>query len=245
VIPAPPPRRSALKLVEVVGVTVRRRGRAVLDGVSFTVEEGEILGLVGPPGSGKTACLDCLSGVVAPVDGRLIFDGREVTGAPRRHLARAGIARALFRAAAIPRRTVLDNVMIAAASPSCGPAARLLGPFRSRARGQALDVLARVELAGVAARPAGLLPPAMRKRLEIARALATRPRLLLLDDPLAGLGPDDAAGVGGLVAGLRADGLTLVLAARRIPEPGLVDRTVALRHGRVVASGARVRRAAG
>jgi ABC-type branched-subunit amino acid transport system ATPase component len=235
------PRISALTLVEVVGVTVRYRRRAALDAVSFTVREGEIVGLLGPAGAGKTACLDCLAGAVAPSAGRIIFDGHEVTGAPRRDLVRAGIARAQPLGAGRSRRSVANEVMVAAGRARYGGAAPLLARLDPRHRGAAQTLLARVGLAEAARERAAALPVVMRRRLEIARALAARPRLLLLDEPMAGLSAPEAAAVAALVADLRADGLTVVLAARRAPEAGLIDRAVALSQGRVVAPAAAAR----
>ncbi len=229
------PRRSALTLVEVVGVTLRYRRRLALDAVSFTVREGEILGLLGPAGAGKTACLDCLSAAVTPAAGRIIYDGHEVTGASHRDLVRAGIARVQPLSPAASGRSALDELKVAAGRRRYGRAAPLLARLDPRGRGPAQALLARVGVADSAA-PARRQPLVVRRRLEIARALASRPRLLLLDEPTSGLSADDAAGIGRLLAELRADGLTVVIAARRIAEPGLVDRTVTLQQGRVVPS---------
>src|SRR6185369_10480536 len=101
-----------MRILEVVGLTKRFGGRVALDAVSFTIEEGQILALVGPRGAGKTTCGDCLSGVIPPDTGRIIFDGRELTGGDRHDLARAGLARAFRMAAVFPRLTAADNVAV-------------------------------------------------------------------------------------------------------------------------------------
>ena len=230
---------GAMRLVEVVGLTKRLGGRPALDAASFTVEEGEVLGLLGPAGAGKSTCLGCLTGLLIPDGGRVIFDGRDVTGEAPERLARAGIA----QATALPRRLcrstalgVVDHAVRRARHPGLG---RLLAGWLSPGVGAAaLGLLERVGLAADADRRAGLLAAGPRRRLEVARALAASPRLLLLDEPLAGLSPEEAVGVGELIAGLRRDGLTILLAARRLPAaPGLVDRVVVLDRGAVVAPG--------
>jgi branched-chain amino acid transport system ATP-binding protein len=227
-----------MRLLEVVGLTRRFGAVAALDAVSFTVEEGEIVGLVGPTGSGKTTCFACVSGVVIPDGGRVIFDGRDVTADAPRRVARAGLGHTAPVPRALGWLTALDAVAAArGAERPAGLAARLTGWPRPIGRQTAHALLARVGLAGLAGTRAGALAPGMRRRLELARALASAPRLLLLDGPLAGLSPAEARGLCEALTGLRKEGLTVVLAERQLQAAsGLVDRVVELDRGAVVRS---------
>jgi len=229
-----------MRILEVVGLTKRLGGRVALDAVSFTVEEGQILALVGPRGAGKTTCGDCLSGVILPDTGRVIFDGREMTGVDRHDLARAGLARTFQVAKVFPRLTAADNVAVGFGPHRFPRLAVMLRAWRRAARRpRALALLTRAGLADAADRPAGLLPLGMQKRLEIARALAGRPRLILLDEPFGGLSHADTGAMAELIATLRGEGLTVVLIEHRIDAAiGLADRAVVLDRGIVIASGA-------
>ena len=211
-----------MRILEVVGLTKRFGGRVALDAVSFTAEEGQIFALFGPRGAGKTTCGDCLSGVIPPDTGRIIFDGRELTGGDRHDLARAGLARTFQVANVFPRLAVM-----------------LRAWRRASTRPQALAFLTRAGLADAADQPAGLLPLGMRKRLEIARALAGRPRLILLDEPFGGLSDAETGAMTKLIASLRGEGLTVVLIEHRMDAAmDLADRAVVLDRGTVIAAGA-------
>ncbi len=229
-----------MRILEVVGLTKRFGGRVALDAVSFTAEEGQILALVGPRGAGKTTCGDCLSGVIPPDTGRIIFDGREFTGGDRHDLARAGLARTFQVASVFPRLTAADNVAVGLGRHRFPRLAAMLRAWRRASRRpQALAILTRAGLADAADRPAGLLPLGMQKRLEIARALAGRPRLILLDEPFGGLSDAETGAMTELIATLRGDGLTVVLIEHRMDAAmGLADRAVVLDRGIVIASGA-------
>ncbi len=228
-----------MALLEVAGLTKRFAGLTALDGVSFSVEAGEILGLFGPNGAGKTTCFHCLSGFVPPDAGRVAFDGGDITGGAAHALARAGIARTFQIVRPFRGLSALDNVRVALGHREYAGAAAVLRSWRGPGpRRAALDLLDRVGLAAVAERRAGLLPLGMLKRLEVARALALSPRLLLLDEPLGGLGPDEMAGMATLITSLRAQGLSLVLVEHQMRVAmGLVDRVVVLDHGVVIAEG--------
>jgi ABC-type branched-subunit amino acid transport system ATPase component len=208
--------------------------------VSFTVEEGQILALVGPRGAGKTTCGHCLSGVIPPDTGRIIFDGREMTGVDRHDLARAGLARTFQVARVFPRLTAADNVAVGLGRHRFPRLAVMLRAWRRTSRRpRALALLARAGIADAADRRAGLLPLGTQKRLEIARALAGRPRLILLDEPFGGLSDAEAVSMAELVATLRGEGLTVVLIEHRTEAAiGLADRAVVLDRGIVIASGA-------
>jgi branched-chain amino acid transport system ATP-binding protein len=229
-----------MRILEVVGLTKRFGGRVALDAVSFTAEEGQIFALFGPRGAGKTTCGDCLSGVIPPDTGRIIFDGRELTGGDRHDLARAGLARTFQVANVFPRLTAADNVAIGLGRHRFPRLAVMLRAWRrASTRPQALAILTRAGLADAADQPAGLLPLGMRKRLEIARALAGRPRLILLDEPFGGLSDAETGAMTKLIASLRDEGLTVVLIEHRMDAAmDLADRAVVLDRGTVIAAGA-------
>ena len=229
-----------MRILEVVGLTKRFGGRIALDAVSFTAEEGQILALFGPRGAGKTTCGHCLSGVIRPDTGRIIFDGREFTGGDRHDLARAGLARTFQVAKVFPRLTAADNVAVGLGTHRFPRLAVVLRAWRRASRRpHALAILTRAGLADAADRPAGLLPLGMQKRLEIARALAGRPRLILLDEPFGGLSDAETSAMTELIATLRGEGLTVVLIEHRMDAAiGLADRAVVLDRGIVIASGA-------
>jgi branched-chain amino acid transport system ATP-binding protein len=225
-----------VKILEVVGLTSRVGRVAVLDALSFTLEEGEILALCGPPGSGKTACLRCLGGSLPAESGRLIFDGREVTGLGPRELAQQGLVRAGELPSSPWPLTVADAVALAVRWPRLGAVAAVLAKWPgSRARTRAAALLDRVGLATQARRRRDGLPVAARGRLALAQALALRPRLLLLDDPLGRLPADDRPTVARLIGDIRAQGVSVLLTER---EPAVAkavaDRVATLERGAVI-----------
>lgn len=226
-----------MKILEVVGLTCRVGGVTLLDALSFTLEEGEILALCGPPGSGKTAAVHGLSGGVPAESGRLIFDGREVTGLRPRELAQQGLVRCgLVPAPPWPLRTA-EAVALAVLWPRLGPLAALLAKWPdTRVRSRAAALLARVGLAAQARRRRDDLATIDLERLRLAQALALRPRLLLLDEPLGGLPPDDRPAIAALISDIRASGATVVLTER---EPAVAkavaDRVAVLDRGALIA----------
>ena len=226
-----------MRLVEVVGLTKRYDGVTALDAVSFTVEEGRILGLVGPNGAGKTTVVDCISGFAAPDGGRVIFDGRDVTGQPPHRLARLGIARTFQVARPFAALSAADNVAVALGHGARG---RRGARWRSRpSRREVLAVLERVALGAAADLRADTLGPGGLKRLELARALALHPRLVLLEEAFRGLAAGEIRDAAALVEDLRADGVTVVLVEHGVRHAlALADRAVVLGHGRVIAWGA-------
>ncbi len=228
-----------MRLLEVIGLTKRYAGLTALDAVSFTVEEGTILGLFGPNGAGKTTCFHCLSGFVAPDSGRVIYDGREITTEPAHRLAQRGIARTFQIVKPFRQLTAVENVMVALGHDHYQRLSAILSSWRTSAvRERALHVLERVGLAREADRQAGLLPLGMLKRLEVARALALKPRLLLFDEPLGGLSHEEMTAAAELIRSLRAEGLTVILVEHQMRVAmSLVDRVVVLDHGALIASG--------
>jgi len=228
---------SALLLVE--GLAKRFAGVHALDGVSFAVDVGRILGLFGPNGAGKTTCFNCISGLTTPDAGRVVFDGQDVTGEPLHRMAARGLARTFQIVKPFRALSALDNVLVPLGRARYRGLAALGRPYRTVTTvAEARGLLARVGLAEHAARPAGVLPLGMLKRLEVARALALSPRVLLLDEPLGGLDGDEASAIAALIASLRREGLTIVLVEHhmRLAMP-LVDHVVVLDHGVKIADG--------
>jgi branched-chain amino acid transport system ATP-binding protein len=228
-----------MRILEVVGLTKRFAGLTALDAVSFTVEEGQILGLFGPNGAGKTTCFHCLSGFATPDGGRVIFDGRDITGAAPDRLARAGIARTFQLVTPFRNLTALENVMVGLGHRHYDGVAALTGRSRGGAtRRRALELLGCVGLSTQAERKAGVLTLGMLKRLELARALALEPRLILLDEPLGGLSDEEMREVAALIRSLRERGLTVILVEHQMRiAMTLVDCVIVLDHGALIAAG--------
>ncbi|HEY8531592.1 MAG TPA: ABC transporter ATP-binding protein [Limnochorda sp.] len=218
-----------MALLQASRVTVRFGGLTALNGVDLTVEEGEIVGLIGPNGAGKTTFFNILSGYVRPSSGSLTFMGQDVTGLPPYELARRGVGRTFQIVKPFPHLTVLENVLVGA---------YLRHPDRTGALRWALQVLEQVELADRRDQLASDLTLAGRKRLEIARALATQPRLLLLDEVVAGLNPAEAAQTVELIRRIRDRGITIVMVEHIMQViMGISDRIVVLNHGTKIAEG--------
>ena len=226
-----------MKILEVVGLTCRLGAVAVLDALSFTLEEGEILALCGPAGAGKTACLRCLGGSLPAESGRLIFDGREVTGLGPRELAQQGLVRAGELPSPPWPLTVADAVALAVRWPRLGTVAAVLAKWPGpRARTRVAALLDRAGLSPDARRCRDGLPVAAMGRLALAQALALRPRLLLLDDPLGRLPVDDRPAVARLIGDLRAQGVSILLTEREPAVAKVVaDRVATLERGAVIA----------
>jgi len=226
-----------VKILEVVGLTCRNAGVALLDALSFTVEEGEILALCGPRGSGKTAAVYGLSGGIPAESGRLIFDGREVTGLSPRELAQLGLVRDGLVTVPPWCPSIAEAVGLAVRWPHLGLAASLAVKWPdARVRSRVPALLERVGLAVDGRRRRADLPASGRARLRLAQSLALRPRLLLLDEPLGTLAPDDRPALAALLAEIRACGTTLLLTER---EPAVAktvaDRVARLERGALVA----------
>ena len=189
-------------LLEVEGLTRRFGGVYANRNISFTVEAGSIVGLIGPNGAGKTTVFNVITGFVPPDGGEVRFEGRRITGARADVLNRGGIARTFQILRPFPRLTVEENVMV-------GPIAH--GETMAAARTQARRCLDMVGLAHKAADLARGLSTGQRKRLEMARAMATKPRLLLLDEITGGVDQPSIPGLIALVGRLREEGATLLV----------------------------------
>jgi branched-chain amino acid transport system ATP-binding protein len=231
-------------LLAVRDVTVRFGGIVALEGVSFGLDEGRIVGLIGPNGAGKTTLFNCLSRLYTPSHGEILFQGRSILGMPAHRIAALGIGRTFQNLALFRTMTVLDNVMVGVHGHSRGDflsdALRLPRVTRDEAaiRRVAGEVIAFLDLEAVARRPAAGLPYGTLKRVELARALAGRPRLLLLDEPASGLNHEEVAALGALIRAVRERGVTVLLVEHHM---GLVmqvsDRVVVLDFGRKIAEG--------
>jgi len=222
---------APLPLLEVVGLERRFGGLAALDGVSFTVAKGEVVGLIGPNGSGKTTLLNVVSGRLAPLAGEVRFAGTHLTGATPEAVCRAGIA-GTFQLARIPDALdARDNVAVAAMYGR-----RRLGVAAARAEAERL--LARVGFEGTLSAHGDALPYFDLKRIELARALACGPELLLLDEWLAGLNPTELEIGIALVRTLAAEGMTILMVEHVMHAiRSLCGHIVVLDAGRVIAAG--------
>jgi branched-chain amino acid transport system ATP-binding protein len=213
-------------------------GLAVTDGVSLDVLPGEIHAVIGPNGAGKTTLIHEITGLVAPDSGRVVFAGQDITrlSFPRR--VRAGLARSFQITSVVPGFTALENVALAAQA-CAGSSFRFLRPAASEAalNEAAAAALAEVGLADRAAIPAGALSHGEKRALELAIALATKPRLLLLDEPLAGAGPEETERLIALLTRLKSAYTILLVEHDMQAVFALADRVSVLVYGRVIATG--------
>ena len=210
-------------------VTKRFGGLTAVRSVSLEVRAGELLGIIGPNGAGKTTLFNVISGYYRPEEGRVVFDGRDVTGRPPHEISRLGLTRTFQIVKPFGNLSVSDNVMI-------GALTRLRSTHEARA--EAARVIALCGLGTHASARAKALPIALRKRLEVARALATRPRLLLLDEVMAGLNPSELAGIVDLIRRVHAEGVTLIVIEHIMAAMmRLAQRIIMLHHGEKIAEG--------
>jgi branched-chain amino acid transport system ATP-binding protein len=201
---------------------------AVAD-VSFELREGEILGLIGPNGAGKTTVFNAVSGYVRPSHGRIMLHGRDVTGLPPYELAARGVARTFQIVRPFPRLTVLENVMVAA---------YLRHRTRASAERAASEVISFLGLARQADELAGSLTLPSRKRVELAKALALDPRVLLLDEVVAGLNATEVEETIALIGKIRARGASIIIVEHIMKViMGLSDRVLVLSYGKKIADG--------
>jgi ABC-type branched-subunit amino acid transport system ATPase component len=233
-----------VSLLEVRDATVTFGGLAALRGVSFDVAGGEIVGLIGPNGAGKTTLFNCLSGFQALDDGRLVFHGRDLAGLAPHRIAGLGIARTFQTSRVFKRMTVLDHLLVGRhLHQRAGVWAALARPRwvaaeEADARGLARETLGLFEerLLPRVNDLADSLSYANRRRLEIARALVAEPKLLLLDEPTAGMNPHESAGITRLIRTIRDRGVTVVLIEHDMKVVmGACDRLVVLDHGEKIA----------
>jgi branched-chain amino acid transport system ATP-binding protein len=217
-------------LLSVDDIRVEFGGIVALADLTFAIDAGEICALIGPNGAGKTTLFNCVSRVYEPVSGTIMFDGRNLLALAPHRIARVGIARTFQNLALFPALTVVENVMVGAHSQD--------GSTRSR-RGDAYALLERLSLAQFAERRATGLPYGTLKRLEIARALAARPTLLMLDEPAAGLTHSEVDELGELIRSLRREfDLTVLLVEHHMAMVmAISDHVVVLDFGSKIAEG--------
>ncbi|MBW1990521.1 MAG: ABC transporter ATP-binding protein [Deltaproteobacteria bacterium] len=223
--------KAASNCLELRHISKSFQERRVLADVSLVVREGEIFGLIGPNGAGKTTLFNIITGLVRADEGQVLFHGQDITHWPPPRICHAGIARALQLPAPFPEMTGLENVLI-----GCWFGKRQAAAPDSEA--QARELLARVGLQGKEEVPAGQLNLIDKRRLEVARALATRPHLLLLDEIAAGLSPAAVKQTAELVTALRDQGLTLLVTDHYLNLTLQVsDRVAALDQGEIITVG--------
>ena len=226
-------------LLRVDGVTVRFGGITAVDDVSFDVSEGELLGLIGPNGAGKTTLMRAIIGVVPPTLGSVELDGESLNGLPTHKRIQRGLSLSQQLVKPLMEMNIAENVALAAGS------AKTVHPLRSMLHVSSVDELAvaqrelqRVGIAGIADQSPRIQPLGVLKRLELARALALRPRLLLLDEPLAGLNSKEARALATTIAEINGQGLTIVLIEHNLGEVmRICRRLVVLDNGRNIGDG--------
>ena len=235
---------STTPILEVDDVTVRFGGIVALDALAFDIQAGHICGLIGPNGAGKTTCFNVVSRIYEPTRGRIRFDGTDLLSLPAHRISSVGIARTFQNLALFPSMTLLENVMVGGHSGGrvgFVRAALRLPPWgeEKTSRADAFELLERLDLARLAFRPAAGLPFGTLKRLELARALAAKPRFLLLDEPASGLTHSEVDELGATIRKIRDDfQLTVLLVEHHMAlVMGVSDHVVAMDFGRKIAEG--------
>jgi len=231
-------------LLEISGLSKNFGGLPALAEVSLRAAAGQVTALIGPNGAGKTTLINCLTGALSPDGGDIFFAGQNIAGLPPHRVARLGISRTFQNLRLFPRLTVLENVLtgltVSAGSSMWEALLRLPG-LRHRERRlhlTAMEALDTFGLADQADLPAGALPYGDKKRVEMARAFVSQPRLILLDEPVAGLNPEETAQIAALIRQLRLYGKTMVLVEHDMElVMGVSDRVVVLDGGSRIAAG--------
>ncbi len=231
-------------LLEISDVTVRFGGLVALDHVSFEIRRGEILGLIGPNGAGKTTCFNVMTGVYRPTSGKVLLEGASISGRKRYQITKLGLARTFQNIRLFGEMTALENVVVGvdARHKTSVPGALIRSPRHHREEHEVVErASALLEFVGIADRAADKarnLPYGYQRRLEIARALATEPKLLCLDEPAAGFNPTEKEELMGLIRRIRDDGYTVLLIEHDMRlVMGVTDRIVVLEFGKKIADG--------
>jgi len=242
---AEPSSSNGSALLSVRDVSVRFGGIVALDGVTFDVFAGQVAGLIGPNGAGKTTLFNCLSRLYTPNSGDVLFEGKSILGRPRHDIPHIGIGRTFQNVALFDRLTVLDNVKVGCHSVSSTsfldnalrlPKVRL---EEDRIETRARELIAFMDLVPFTNAPAGPLPFPIRKRVELARALASSPKLLLLDEPAAGLNHDEIEVLKGQIKRVRdTQRVTVLLVEHHMSlVMSVSDKVVAIDFGKKIADG--------
>src|SRR6185312_3121650 len=242
---AEPSPTNGSALLSVREVSVRFGGIVALDGITFDVLSGQIAGLIGPNGAGKTTLFNCLSRLYTPNSGDVLFEGKSILGRPRHDIPHIGIGRTFQNVALFDRLTVLDNVKVGCHSVSSTsfldnalrlPKVRL---EEDRIETRARELIAFMDLVPFTNAPAGPLPFPIRKRVELARALASSPKLLLLDEPAAGLNHDEIEVLKGQIKRVRdTQRVTVLLVEHHMSlVMSVSDKVVAIDFGKKIADG--------
>ncbi|GAB2787221.1 ABC transporter ATP-binding protein [Amycolatopsis magusensis] len=231
-------------LLELNELTVRFGGLVALDSVSFTIKRGEILGLIGPNGAGKTTCFNAMTGVYRPTSGQVLLEDKPLGKVSKHGITQLGIARTFQNIRLFTEMTALENVVVGTdarhRTSVLGALLRLPRHFKEEkaAVERAMALLEFVGIADRAADKARNLPYGYQRRLEIARALATEPKLLCLDEPAAGFNPQEKEELMGLIKKIRDDGYTVLLIEHDMKlVMGVTDRIVVLEFGKKIADG--------
>ncbi|WP_349268955.1 ABC transporter ATP-binding protein [Mycolicibacterium parafortuitum] len=231
-------------LLQTTDLTVKFGGLTALDAVTFNIRRGEILGLIGPNGAGKTTCFNAITGVYRPTSGTVTFDGSPIGMIKRHQITRLGIARTFQNIRLFGEMTALENVMVGtdARHHTSVPGALIRSPRHRREEKSAIErSAALLHFVGIAHRgeeKAKNLSYGDQRRLEIARALATEPKLLCLDEPAAGFNPSEKSALIDLIRKIRDDGYTVLLIEHDMRlVMGVTDRIVVLEFGRKIADG--------
>jgi ABC-type branched-subunit amino acid transport system ATPase component len=223
---------ASAKLLRLEGISKSFGGVSAIRGVDLEVSDGEILGLIGPNGSGKTTLFNVVTGFEQPDSGNVILEGRKITGARPSAVCRSGIARTFQIVRPFLHLTALQNIAVARAY------GREPAPSKKQAEAEALTLLELIGLSHLRDAPARSLTLVSRKRLELGRALASRPRLLLLDELLAGLNPSEVLADLDLIRRVREMGITIVIVEHLVQAVfSLCDRVVVMNAGEKIADG--------
>lgn len=230
-------------LLEVQGLTKRFGGLTAVDNVSFQIDKGQVVGLIGPNGAGKTTLLRLITGVLRPDSGKVIFKSKDITRAKSWDIVNQGMAGTFQVTRPFRRLPIIANVMVACLSPR----AMKRGEWVKTVEARALDALEFVGISDLAREPASCLSHGDLRRLEIARAIATDPEMLLLDEPFSGLNPSETELLaksirrlhkGGRFGRLHSEGPTMIIIEHKLAElMRIVDRVIVLDFGRLIADG--------
>jgi branched-chain amino acid transport system ATP-binding protein len=244
-VPRAASRANAAPLIDVRDVSVRFGGIVALDKVAFTIPDGCLLGLIGPNGAGKTTLFNCFSRLYTPTSGDILFEGQSILSRPPHRIAEIGIGRTFQNLALFRTMSVLDNVRVGSHplgnTDFMSNALRLPWTLREEQTLSdiAWELIDFLDLGDVAFRPVAALPFGLQKRVELARALAARPKLLLLDEPAGGLNHTEIHGLGQLIKRIRDErNMTVLLVEHHMSMVmSICDKVVALDFGKKIAEG--------